>query len=275
MNRVAICALSVLPYLLPACSSSPPEPVVPVPPCVEVRSFDSTLITPQAIQFVGKVVIANRMNGPLKIQKVDYSADLHDRELLSTSFTELHSMNARGTQTVTLPIQVPMHDIGNQVEDVLAEESVRVTLRGTVYPVGFEPIPFTATEVVPLPKVPKVALDGARGNPLDGEMTVFLRVENPNCFPLTFQSIESFLGLNGKRYDLLESERFTHVPPGASGRLTLTMRKTRGKGLSMLVNIAKNQSADFTVGGLIQCQTPHGLFHVPVSVSSSAASPAH
>src|SRR5204863_1121572 len=107
------------------------------------------------------------------------------------------------------------------------------------------------------------------------EFTVFLRVENTNAFPLTFRSVESFLNLNGKRYDLLQSECFTRVEPGAAGRIALTMRQTRGKGLGMLVNVVKNQSADFTVGGLVQCQTPHGLFHVPLEVSStSSATPA-
>src|SRR5262249_6225787 len=105
----------------------------------------------------------------------------------------------------------------------------------------------------------------------EGEFTVRLRVENPNSFPLTFQSVDSYLNLNGKRYGLLKSESFSHVPPGGSGCIALTMRQTRGKGLSMLVNVAKNQSTDFSVVGLLQCQTPHGLFHVPVEVGSATA----
>lgn len=264
--------VSILPFLSMSCSGTP-EPVVPTPPCVSV-DFNSTLITPQGVQFVGKVLIKNEMNGPLEIQKVDYAADLHDKPFVTDSFAKLHSMRARATQTVTLPIQIGMKDLFAQVEDVLAEESVRVTLRGTVHPVGFEPIPFTATSVLPAPKVPRIALEGSNGNPLDGQFTVRLRVENPNCFPLTFQSVDSYLNLNGKRYGLLQSECFNNVPPGGSGCIALTMRQTRGKGLSMLVNVAKNQSTDFSVGGLIECQTPHGLFHVPVEVGSgTAASP--
>jgi LEA14-like dessication related protein len=255
--------------MVAACGSTPSGPVVPVSPCVEV-TFESTLITPEVIQFVGTVVITNQMRGPLEIQKVDYGADLHDQPFVDTTFAELHPMRSHGTQTVTLPIQVAMKDVAHQIEDVLAEESVRVTLHGTVFPIGFAPIVFSATKVVPIPRIPKVALDGARGSPLDGEFTVNLRVENTNVFPLSFRSIESFLNLNGKRYDLLESECFSDVPPGASGRIALTMRQTRGKGLSMLVNVVKNQSTDFVVGGSIQCMTPHGLFLVPIEVSSSA-----
>lgn len=260
---------AVLPSLFPACASS--GPVEPVPPRVEVREFNSTLITPEAIDFVGTVAIVNQMSGPLQIQKVDYSADLHGQPYMSESFTDLKAMRSRGTQTVTLPIRVPMQQLVKQIEDVLAEESVRVTLSGTVFPVGFDPIPFTATKVIPVPRIPKIALDGAQGNPLEGAFTVFLKVENTNRFPIDFRSIESFLTLNGKRYDLLQTESFRCVQPGASGRIALAMRQTRGKGLSMLVNVVKNQSADFVVGGAIQCQTPHGLFQLPVELSSSTA----
>jgi hypothetical protein len=49
------------------------------------------------------------------------------------------------------------------------------------------------------------------------------------------------------------------------------MHQTRGTGLSMLMNVVKHQGADFTVGGQIQCQTPHGLFHIPLELDSSAA----
>lgn len=260
---------AVLPIGLAACASTPEGPVIPAPPCVEIH-FASKVITPKDIQFVGRVVIRNQMRAPLQIEKVDYTAELHDKPIRSESFTELQPMRSRGTQTVTLPIRISMKDIQDQLEDVLAEESVRVTLSGTVFPVGFAPISFTATEIVPVPRIPEVAFDGASGNPLDGQFSVRLRVHNPNSFPLTFASVESFLTLNGKRYDLLQSECFDQVAPGGSGRLVLTMQQTRGKGLSMLVNMAKHQSMDFVVGGSIQCQTPHGLFRVPLEVSSAS-----
>ena len=261
-------------FLLPACASSEPtEPAEPVPPTAELLQFDSTLITPDAIDFVGKVAITNHMRGPLQIEKVDYSADLHEQPYLSQSFTELRPMRSRGTQTVTLPIRVAMQQVVKQIDDVVSEESVRVTLHGTVYPVGFAPIPFTGTKVIPIPRLPRIALDGAQGNPLEGAFTVFLKVENKNPFPLDFTAIESFLTLNGKRHDLLKTESFQCVAPGGSGRIALTMRQTRSKGLGMLINVVQNQSAEFAVGGSIRCQTPHGLFLLPVEVSSSAASP--
>jgi hypothetical protein len=164
-----------------------------------------------------------------------------------------------------------MKDVAKQVEDVLAEEGVRVTLQGVVVPVGFEPIPFQATKVIPVPRVPVITLAGARGNPMEGEFSVFLNVENTNAFPLSFGSVDTFLTLNGKKYDLLRTESFESVAAGGSGRVALTMRNSHGKGLSMIVNMVKNQSADFTVGGTLSCQTPHGLFCLPVQLDSSTS----
>src|SRR6185369_8417545 len=98
---------ALLPLVLAACASTPEGPVVPTPPCVVVH-LESRVITPKEIQFVGRVVIENQMRGPLEIEKVDYSAELHDKPFLSESFTELHPMRSRATQTVTLPIRMSM-----------------------------------------------------------------------------------------------------------------------------------------------------------------------
>lgn len=272
MRAVGIAALVVcLPWS--SCASEPEGPVVPMPPTVEVVHLNSTRITPDVIEFVGKVAIHNQMRGGLEIQQVDWGADLHDRGLFDDTFAGVRPMRARSTTTVTLPFQVATKDVADQLVDVLAEESVRVTLRGTVMPVGFDPMPFQATKVIPIPRVPTVALDGTCGNPLDGEFTVFLRVANPNDFALAFGSVDSWLDLNGKQYDLLRTESFANLPAGGQGRVALTMRQTRGKGLSMLVNVLENQATDFTVGGRLACSTPHGVFELPLQLSSTAAAP--
>ena len=261
--------LIALPALLAACASAPSGPVVPVAPSVRVTEFESRLITPAVIKFRAKIEIKNRMRAPLDIADVQWGADLHDRPLFDESFTELHPMSSRGTQWVTLPFQIARADITNQVEDVLAEESLRVRFRGVVHPDGFGPVPFEATRVIPIPKLPEITLDGVSGDPLDGEFTVLLGVRNRNDFPLTFSRVDTFVDLNDRRYDLLRTDTQSHVEPGATGRLRLTMRQTRGKGLSVLINVMKNQSMDFTVGGSIACQTPYGTLLLPVELGSS------
>ncbi len=268
MKKFSVPAALTLPALFTACAA--PGPVVPIAPSVEVSQFQSKVITPVSIQFEGKVSIKNEMRGPLTIQRVDFGANLHDSPLFTDTFSELEPMRSRATQTVTLPFEVPMSTILDQAEDVLAEEAVRVSLHGTVFPEGFAPIPFESTVVIPMPRMPEVSIDGVEGSPLDGEFTVLLKVKNTNRFPVTFNAIDTYLNLNGKRHDLLCTDSLSQIQPGQACRVPLTMRKTRGKSLSMLVSVAKNQSADFTVGGSISCDTPHGLVLLPVELSSTA-----
>lgn len=254
--------------LLAACST-PDGPLVWTAPDVELAQFESTLITPEVIRFETMVRITNRMRGPLEIASVEYGADLHDRPLFSETFTELLPMDEFGTQRVRMPFQVSMQDIANQVEDVLAEEGIRVTFHGTVYPVGFDPIPFESTVVIPPTAPPLVAICGVRGTPLAGDFIVYLELKNVNSFPMTVSDVDTYLDLNGKKYDLLRTESQSSMGPGQSGRIALTLRNSTAKGLSMLINVAKNGTAHFTLGGSIACQTPHGVLLLPVALSSS------
>ncbi|MBX3461990.1 MAG: hypothetical protein KF830_02380 [Planctomycetes bacterium] len=270
MKNLAVAAVTLLPFAFGACASTPAEPT---PPCIELAELHSTRITPEAIEFRARVVVRNGTLDELRLRQVDYGADLHDRRLFDETFADLKPMRAGSTTTVTLPFQVAMKDVAAQVEDVLAEESVRVTLRGAVVPIGHEPLPFHATKVLPLPKPPRVTLAGARGNPMDGEFTVFLQVDNPNTFPLSFGSAETWLKIDGRRHDLLRTESFTDLPAGGSGRVALTMRMSRAKGIGMIVGAVKNRSADYAIGGQLACRTPHGLFCLPVELSSTPAAP--
>jgi hypothetical protein len=266
MKRLtAALSLILSTFFLNACASGP---VVPVPPTVKVAELNSVLITPEVIKFQGKIVIKNRMAGGLEVQKVDWGADLHDNPIFRESFTQLHPMNAHANQTVTFPFQIAMKDVVNQAVDVLAEEAIRVGFRGTVYPEGFEPVPFEASRTIPLPKIPAVSIDGTRGSPLDGMFTVFLRIKNPNEFPMNLKSIDSYLAMNGKRYGLLRTPGAANMGPGGTAKVPLTMKHTRGKGLSMMLNVVQSQSAKFEIGGSFSCQTPYGTVYVPLELSS-------
>ena len=262
VRAALLAAVSLAAIPLGGCASGP---VVPKPPTVRAQ-LRSKVITPEYIDFVGTVVIKNQMRADLDMQQVDYGAELHDAPLFDKSFDGLHSMRPWGTQTVTLPFRVAMKDIASQVEDVLAEESVRVRLSGTVVPVGWQPIAFTATKVIPVPRPPKISFAGTKGDPMNGEFTVYLDVQNENGFPISCGSMQTWLKLNDKRYDLLRTEQFSDLGTGQRGRVALTMRRTRGKGISMIVNVIKNQAVELRLGGAMSFQSPHGLFHLPVEV---------
>lgn len=261
----AVCVLS-LSFVVASCSSAP---IVPVAPTVEVARFNSVLITPETIHFQAQVVINNRMRGKLSVEKVAWEADLHDQPVESGTFNQLHPMRARAQQTVTLPFQIPMKNVVDQAVDVLAEEAVRVSLRGNVHPVGFGPVPFQAERTIPLPKIPTVVIGGTDGNPLQGAFTVFLKVTNNNDFAMALGKVDSHLSVNGKKYDLLNSRGGAEMGPGQSAKVALSMQQTRGKGLSMALGVLQSKGMPrFEIGGSFSFNTPHGLIQVPLKLSS-------
>lgn len=254
--------------MLAGCASR--GPVVPIEPTVQVTQLDSLLFTPEVIKFQAKIVINNRMNAELEIQKVDYGADVQENEVFMESFDQLKAMKPRGTQTVTFPFQITMEDIRKHAVQVLADGALRVGFRGVVYPApdsGFGPITFSATKTITLPKVPSFSIERIEGSPLN-VFTVFLKVKNPNTFPLDFQSIDSFININGTKYSLLKTEGATLINAGAEETVTLRMEHSTGKKLSMAWNILQSSSLEFSIGGEIRCGTPDGVFYIPLEISS-------
>ncbi|MCA8949510.1 MAG: hypothetical protein KDE27_08395 [Planctomycetes bacterium] len=268
-SSAGIAALATL-LLFGACSSAPP---VPRPPAVRV-SLGPPIVTPTEARFVAKVVIENRTAAPLDITQVDYGAALNDASLFDRVFDELHPMGTSGVQTVTLPFAIPMSELVAEAEAVLAEEAARIAFHGTVVPVGWQPVSFAVERVVPLPSPPEIAFDGADGNPLEGAFTVYLQVRNTNRYPIACGNIATWLNLNGRKYDLVRSDHLGQLGAGESGRIALSMRQTRGKGISMIVNVVRNRSTEFTVGGAVTFTSPYATFHLPVEFGSNGlASP--
>jgi LEA14-like dessication related protein len=256
--------LTILVLLLASCGTR--GPVVPTAPSVQFTQFDSLIITPEVIKFQVKLLIRNRMRAGLDLQKIDYAADVHDQQVFTDSFAELYPIKANGHEVVTFPFQIAMKDVADRAIDVLAEEAIRVSFRGQVYPVGFDPVPFEMTKTIPLPKLPLVTLEGTRGSPADRIFTVLLGIKNTNAFPLNIKSIDSYLELNGTRYSLLRTEDSTEIQPNSAETVSLRMEQSTAKTLSMILNMAQSESFHLAVGGNIRCQTPYGLIFIPLKL---------
>ncbi len=270
MRRMVLTAAAVsLVIVLAGCASS--GPAVARPPEVSVSQLRSLSFTPEVAKFEAKVRIENVGSAPLDFDKTDYAVDLFDKELFSDSFTGMLRTRGGGTQTVTFPFQISMEDITKQGVDVLSEDSVRVTFRGTVYPaasLGFDPIPFSETLTIPLPRIPVVTLVGTEGAPFTDLFRIRLRVNNPNTFGFTVDSIDSYLVLNDTKYSLLRTDKATEIPAGGSGTVLLQMKTTPAKALSMALNLAQSgdQGPDLEMSGSVTLGTPYGWVYVPFSI---------
>jgi len=266
----ALLAGVVLLFVLAGCASQ--GPVVPTPPTVRVSELRSLSFTPDLVRLEAKILIHNVMSVPMDFERVDYAMDLFDKELFHDSFNGMKRTNGDGNQTVTFPLQIAMEDIAKQVGDLVTENSVRVTFRGEVYPaakLGFDPIPFTGSLVIPIPRVPLVALVGVRGVPLSDSFALTFSVKNTNDFAFSVDTVESFLVLNDSRYSLLHTVQSTEIPPGESDIVTLRMENVQGKALGMALNLATSRGRDFAVTGSIRCGTPYGWFIFPIRLEGS------
>jgi LEA14-like dessication related protein len=263
-TRHSSIGLIILTLLLASCTT--PGPVVPAAPSVQFTQFDSLVITPEVIKFQVKLLIRNRMRAGLDLQRIDYAAALHDQQVFADSFAQLHPIKANGREVVTFPFQIAMKDIADRAVDVLAEEAIRVSFRGQLYPVGFDPVPFEKTKTIPLPRIPAVTLEGTQGSPVERVFTVLLRIQNSNPFPLNIKSIDSYVELNRTRYGLLRTEEATQIGPNSDGTVALRMEQTTAKTLSMILNLAQSTSFELAVGGDIRCQTPYGLIYIPLNL---------
>jgi LEA14-like dessication related protein len=267
-----IVGCATIAFVLAGCASQ--GPVVPKPPTVSVSQLRSLSFTPDLVKFQAKVLIVSNMNGDMTFERTDYAVDLFDTQLFSDTFADMLTTRGGGTQTVTFPFQISMDDIKKQGLDVLSEQGLRVAFHGQVRcaaSYGFDPIPFNATLTIPIPKMPTVTFLGAEGAPFTETFRIRLGVTNPNDFPFSVDSIDTYLVLNDTRYSLLRTNQATDIPAGGSGMIVLQMKTTPGKALSMALNLAQSGDAGpvLDLTGSVTLATRYGWVYVPVSLKQA------
>jgi len=266
------CAALALILVLGGCASQ--GPVVHRPPTVRVSELTSLSFTPDLVKFRAKVLIRNISNGDMTFERTDYAVDLFDTQLFSDTFADMLKTRGGGTQTVTFPFQISMEDIMKQGVNLLNEEGLRVVFHGQVLcdpSYGYDAIPFDATLTIPIPKMPSVTYLGSDGTPFTGSFRIRLAVSNPNEFPFTVDSINTYLVLNDTRYNLLRTDNPAEIPAGGSGVVVLQMKSTPEKALSMALNLAQSgdQGPELDLAGTVTLSTRYGWVYVPVSVKQA------
>lgn len=262
----AAAALAIL--ILAGCASRGPEVVGP--PTVEVTQLESTLLTPDILKFEAKIVINNRTRDSMEFDRVDYAVDLFDTQLFTSSFSDLLRTKSGGEQTVTFPFQVAMEDIMDSAPELLAEERVRVSFRGRVFPdtsSGYGSMPFAGTTELPIPRIPAVSFAGTEGLPSSDGFRIRLRVQNPNPFAIAVTQVDSYMDLNDQRYTLVHSTEESVIEANGAGTVVLQMENTTGTALSMILNTVQARQARINVGGSVTGRSPYGWVYIPVEVS--------
>lgn len=273
MRSAAVLGVTAAAVLLVAgCASQPQGPMVDAPPTVTVSSFQTTSFSPTLVKYEAKVLVHNNANVDLELQSLDFGVDLFDTELFTDSFRGLKRTRANGDQVIPVDFQIAVKDIQNQGIDVLTEQNLSVTFRGQVVTArryGLDPVPFTATVTVPLPRVPDVAYLGSEGDPLTDAWRLHFNVTNNNSFPVTLSSVKTFLVLNGKKYSMVHTHGPTDLQPGASTPVDLQMETSPGKALSMALNLAANRNLRFNLTGQVTFTTQYGWIFIPLDLEEA------
>ncbi len=272
MKRLAtMLALSAaLAAFLAGCASQ--GPMVTTPPTVSVSDFKSLSFSPQRIEFDARVLIQNTAPVELEVRKVEFAVDLYDQELFTDSLRDLNRTKGNGRLTVPFPFHIGMQDVRDQSPDLLAEGNLRVTFRGQVYTAaryGLDPVPFTQTITIPVPKLPDVSYVGSEGEPFSDAFRLNFQVTNGNPFPITLSSVKTFLVINEKKYSLLHTHGTTDFQPGETQPVVLQMENSPGKTLSMALNLASNPHTDFNITGTVTFSTPYGWIFIPLNLEET------
>ena len=257
---------------LAGCASEPQGPMVSTPPTVSVSAFRSVSFSPTLVKYQANVLIHNNADSDIDFQRIDWAVDLFDTELFTDSTKAPKRMHANGDQVVPFGFQVATQDIANQGIDLFSEQSLKVTLRGELFTAaryGMDPVPFTATVTVPLPRIPDVAYLGSEGDPLTDAWRLHFSVTNKSSFPITLDSVKTFVDLNGKKYSLVHTKGQTILQPGVATPVDLQMETSPGKALSMTLNIITNRDLRFNLTGQITCTTDYGSIFIPMDLEEA------
>jgi hypothetical protein len=257
---------------LAGCASEPQGPMISVPPTVSVTSFKSVSFSPALVKYQSAIRIHNNADADLDLQKISWGVDLFDTELFTDGTRGLKRTRAGGDLVVPFNFQVSTRDIANQGIDLFAEETLRVTVRGEVYAAdryGLDPVPFTQTVTVPLPRIPDVAYLGSDGDPLTDAWRLHFSVTNRSSFPISLDSVKTFVELNGKKYSLVHTRGAAPLTPGVATPVDLQMETSPGKALSMALNIITNRDLRFTLSGQVTCSTEYGAILIPLDLDEA------
>ena len=260
MRRFAL--LAGLAGVLAGCAS---QPTVTIPPSVSVSEFKTLSFSPQRIEFDARVLIQNSMPGDLEVQKVDWAVDLNDHELRKDSLTGVRNTNANGSQTLYFSFHVLM-------KDAVAQEPVKVTFRGAVFPApryGMGPLQFTKSLEITIPKPPDVVYTGLEGELFSEAFRLNLQLTNTNDFPVTLMTVTTFLVINDKNYTLLNTAGSFDMDAEEARLVALQMLNPPGKDLVKSLNLAKNPYPPFYIMGTVTFKTPNGLVYVPLSLAEA------
>ncbi len=144
---------------------------------------------------------------PIQFAGFDYNFLVNDQQLLAGEQRDGVNVAANQTSQVKLPLTLKFADIFESVKNLSDSKTLDYTIKTDALvdlPIlGMTRIPAEKTGQVPVPKLPKVSLDGINIKSLGftgADVEIGLNLDNPNAFGIDIRDLGYDLIVNGQRW---------------------------------------------------------------------------
>ncbi len=191
---------------------------------VNVREFDLEGAT-LAFDFD----IENKNGFGLQVAKVAYGLEVEGTRIAGEAPGGL-KLPAQAKAPLTLTARLRYQDVPALISVLGKKDAVAYKLSGTVgvqTPVGVLDLPVSHQGELPLPQLPRVALDGVAVRSLSLTSLSFevrVRLTNPNAFPLPAGRLDAALSLGGNEVARVENRALAAVTEKGSAVVAIPVR---------------------------------------------------
>lgn len=196
------------------------------PPTLSFQKADvrSVSLTGMTLDLTWKVDNPNEFG--VDLAGLGYTFEVEGKRMAAGHTDKALKVAPKGTSSVTLPFEVRFAEVSDGVLALLKKTEVRWAVGGDfdfATPVGDVAVPFRKEGTAPVPRLPRVRIDGASVSNVTfsgARLEVKVALDNPNAFPLPLDALAYAVKLSGLE---IGGGRVTNPSLPAGGARTLTL----------------------------------------------------
>jgi len=229
-------------------------------------------VTVSELNFEGAGLdVAVEVNNPnpyqIRLGRLDYALTVQDKQVLSGQQEENTSLKAEQSQTIVFPVKVRFEDLLAAVSGLKQQNIVNYGLEGgitaAVPMVGDIRLPFSRRGRLPVPKMPKVAVEGLHLDSitmLGASLKLALSLENPNNFSVNLDQFDYAFKLNNNDVAGGRAGTALSAGPGQTNRIELPLDISfASAGLALYQVLKGGQDLNYELNIDGQAGTSHKL----------------
>jgi len=256
--------------LLPGCKSLQGMLSAADRPTARVTGASIRDIRADAIALDFEIEVQNPYDVPLPLASMDYSLASAGSRFLDGDAALSTSVPAKGSKSVTLPVQIRPADLLSAVSGVRPGQVVpyEAVLGLSVDAPGVGPLtlPLRRTGDLPVPAVPNVELAKVTWDELSlkrASASVAFDVRNTNEFALDLAALQTGLELGGRAVGDASTAESLRLGPGEEGRFVAPVSFSPLDFGMGLFNVLRGSETEYRVRGSLQGSTPLGPIELP------------